>query len=155
LARFLLRWGVETKLRQESPVPAFPHPAPILVVEDDREQRETLCAMLELEGFGHAQAANGREALDYLDRSRAPCAVLLDLDMPVMNGWVFRAQQLADDRLSSIPVVVVTANNEGLRDRFPGVAGFLYKPLRFEKLAALLDQLCPGRIRWAPTPATA
>ncbi len=120
------------------------HPsAPILVVEDDREQRETLCAMLDFEGFGHAEAANGREALDYLDRSGAPCVVLLDVDMPVMNGWIFRAQQLADDRLSRIPVVVVTANHEGLLDRFPGVAGFLYKPLSFEKLAALLDRICP------------
>jgi CheY-like chemotaxis protein len=113
------------------------------VVEDDREQRETLCAMLDFEGFDHAEAANGREALDYLERSRAPCVVLLDLDMPVMNGWDFRAKQLADARLSRIPVVVVTANDEGLSDRFPGVVGFLWKPLRFEKLAAVLNRICP------------
>lgn len=131
-------------MRSESPVPPNARStARVLVVEDDREQRETLCAMLDLEGFGHAAAANGREALDYLDQSRLPCVVLLDLDMPVMNGWVFRAQQLADERLSSIPVVIVTASIEGLSDRFPGVAGFLYKPLLFEKLATLLDRLCP------------
>lgn len=131
-------------MKQESPLLAATRPAaPVLVVEDDREQRETLCAMLELEGFDHAEAANGREALDYLDRSGAPCLVLLDLEMPVMNGWDFRARQLSDERLASIPVVVVTANDAGLHDRFPGVAGFLYKPLRFEKLAALLDRICP------------
>ena len=117
-------------------------PAPVLVVEDDSEQRETLCAMLDFEGFGHTEAANGREALDYLAKSGAPCVVLLDLEMPVMNGWEFRTEQLADDRLSRIPVVVVTANDAGVRDRFPGVAGFLWKPLRFEKLAAVLDRLC-------------
>jgi CheY-like chemotaxis protein len=140
---------------QKSPdLPVTRPAALVLVVEDDREQRESLCAMLDFEGFGHAEACNGREALDYLDRSGAPCVVLLDLDMPVMNGWVFRAQQLADERLSSIPVVVVTANNEGLRDRFPGVAGFLYKPLNFEKLAALLECVC-GKDAEAPTPATA
>lgn len=140
---------------QKSPdLPVNRPAAPVLVVEDDREQRESLCAMLDFEGFGHAEAANGQEALDYLDRSCAPCVVLLDLDMPVMNGWVFRAQQLADERLSNIPVVVVTANNEGLRDRFPGVAGFLYKPLNFEKLAALLDLVCRGA-GGTPTPATA
>lgn len=140
---------------QKSPdLPVTRPAAPVLVVEDDREQRESLCAMLDFEGFGHAEAANGQEALDYLDRSCAPCVVLLDLDMPVMNGWVFRAQQLADERLSNIPVVVVTANNEGLRDRFPGVAGFLYKPLNFEKLAALLDLVCRGA-GGTPTPATA
>ena len=110
--------------------------------------------MLELEGFDHAEATNGQEALEYLDRSGVPCVVLLDLDMPVMNGWVFRAQQLADERLSCIPVVVVTANNAGLGDRFPGVAGFLYKPLRFEKLAALLDRICRGDLP-ATTPAAA
>lgn len=129
---------------QESPVPPATNPAPpVLVVEDDREQRETLCAMLDFEGFDHAEAANGREALDYLENSRAPCVVLLDLDMPVMNGWDFRAKQLADERLSRIPVVVVTANDGGLSDRFPGVVGFLWKPLRFEKLAAVLDRICP------------
>jgi CheY-like chemotaxis protein len=67
--------------------------------------------------------------------------------MPVMSGWVFRAQQIADDRLSRIPVVVVTANHEGLSDRFPGVAGFLWKPLKFEKLAAVLDGVCRRRVR--------
>lgn len=134
-------------MRSESPVPPDARSAArVLVVEDDREQRETLCEMLDLEGFGHAEAANGREALDYLDQSRLPCVVLLDLDMPVMNGWVFRAQQLADERLSSIPVVVVTASIEGLSDRFPGVAGFLYKPLLFEKLATLLDRICPRTV---------
>jgi CheY-like chemotaxis protein len=111
-------------------------------VEDDREQREALCAMLDLEGFGHAEASNGQEALDYLDKSQAPCVVLLDLEMPVMNGWDFRVEQLADERLSRIPVVVVTANSDGLGERFPGAAGFLWKPLKFEKLAAVLDQMC-------------
>jgi CheY-like chemotaxis protein len=98
--------------------------------------------MLELEGFRHAEAANGREALDYLNESRAPCLVLLDLEMPVMNGWEFRENQLADEGLSRIPVVVVTANDEGLGKRFPGVEGFLWKPLRFEKLVTFLDRRC-------------
>jgi CheY-like chemotaxis protein len=126
------------------------------VVEDDREQRETLCAMLDLEGFDQAEAANGREALDYLNEFRAPCLILLDLEMPVMNGWVFRARQLADERLARIPVVVVTANDEGLDRRFPGVAGFLWKPLDFEKLAVVLHRLCSGKNRGpAATPAGA
>lgn len=124
-------------------LPAQPRPKPpVLVVEDDREQRETLCAMLDLEGFHHAEAANGRQALDYLKEFPAPCLVLLDLEMPVLNGWDFRAIQLADERLAGIPVVVVTANDKGLEARFPGVAGFLWKPLVFEKLAVLLDRVC-------------
>ena len=113
--------------------------------------------MLDLEGFQHAEAANGREALDYLEEFPAPCLVLLDLDMPVMNGWDFRTIQLADDRLAAIPVVVVTANDKGLDRRFPGVAGFLWKPLVFEKLALLLDRVCtrPKTVLLASTPAVA
>jgi CheY-like chemotaxis protein len=143
-------------LIQESPVPPDTRLAPpVLVVEDDLEQRETLCAMLDFEGFGHAEASNGREALDYLNTSRAPCVILLDLEMPVMNGWDFRAKQLADESLSHIPVVVVTANAEGLGGRFPGVAGFLWKPLTFEKLAAVLDRMCSRKEGMTTTLATA
>ena len=142
-------------MTQESPVPPASRPTPpVLVVEDDREQRETLCAMLDFEGFDHSEAANGQEALDYLDEFAAPCIVLLDLEMPVMNGWDFRARQLADERLSRIPVVVVTANDDDVRDRFPGVAGFLWKPLKFEKLTALLDRVCRRGFRTSTALAT-
>ncbi len=142
-------------MTETSQLPADTRSAPpVLVVEDDREQRETLCAMLDLVGFGHAQAANGREALDYLKESRAPCLVLLDLEMPVMNGWEFRVNQLADKRIARIPVVVVTANDKGMDKRFPGVEGFLWKPLKFERLVTVLERLCGGR-RPATTPVGA
>jgi CheY-like chemotaxis protein len=133
-----------------------PSPA-VLVVEDDREQREALCAMLDLEGFEHAQAANGREALDYLDRSQAPCLVLLDLEMPVMNGWDFREKQLAVERLSRIPVVVVSATDPASGRRFPGASEFLWKPLKFEQVVAILDRMCVRKKDGPPalTPATA
>jgi CheY-like chemotaxis protein len=130
---------------------------PVLVVEDDREQRETLCAMLDVEGFGHEEAANGREALDYLGAFRAPCLILLDIEMPVMSGLEFRVIQLADERLARIPVVVLTANDRGLDARFPGVAGFLAKPLEFAKLAVILDRVCSrtGTVLGGVTPAAA
>jgi CheY-like chemotaxis protein len=153
----VLRWDWrDNKLTETSKLPADTRSAPpVLVVEDDREQREALCAMLDLEGFGHAEAANGREALDYLNESQPPCLVLLDLEMPVMNGWEFRVNQLADQRLSRIPVVVVTANDGGLGKRLPGVEGFLWKPLKFEKLVTVLDRRCPRKKEGAPatTPA--
>jgi CheY-like chemotaxis protein len=155
----VLRWDWrDDKLTETSKLPADTTSAPpVLVVEDDREQRETLCAMLDLEGFGHAEAANGREALDYLNESPAPCVVLLDLEMPVMNGWEFRVNQLANERLSRIPVVVVTANGQGLGKHFPGGEGFLRKPLKFEKLVTVLHRLCSRKIKGQPatTPAGA
>src|SRR5688572_11356455 len=101
MARFVLLQVWRHKLTtSDLPAEHSMPESPVLVVEDDREQRETLCAMLDLEGFRHAEAANGREALDYLEGFPAPCLVLLDLDMPVMNGWDFRARQLADERLA-------------------------------------------------------
>jgi CheY-like chemotaxis protein len=146
-------------MSEKRPMPsdANPAPPPILVVEDDREQREALCAMLDLEGFAHADAANGREALDYLDRSGAPCLVLLDLEMPVMNGWDFREKQLEDESLSDIPVVVVTASDRASSQLFPGAAGFLWKPLNFEKVVAVLDRMCVRKkdVAPAPRPSTA
>jgi CheY-like chemotaxis protein len=151
-------YGDTYNLTETGPVRSDTSPAPpVLVVEDDREQRDALCAMLDLEGFGHAEAANGREALDYLNTFGAPCLVLLDLEMPVMNGSEFRAEQLADERLSRIPVVVVTANDQALRRRFPDVEGFLWKPLRFEKLVGFLDRMCARRNFGLPatTPAGA
>ena len=138
-------------MTETSQLPADTRSAPpVLVVEDDREQRETLCAMLDLEGYGHAEAANGQEALDYLKESRAPCLVLLDLEMPLMNGWEFRVNQLADERLSHIPVVLVTANDEGQSKRFPGGEGFLCKPLKFEKLVTVLNRLCSRKKNGPP-----
>jgi two-component system, chemotaxis family, chemotaxis protein CheY len=147
LARFVLirAWRSQKLIPDRLVLLDTRPPPPILVVEDDREQREALCAMLDLEGFEHAQVSNGREALAYLNESGAPCVVLLDLEMPVMNGRVFRAKQLADERLSRIPVVIVTGNAEGVGTAFPGVAGFLWKPLKFEKLATVLDGVCKRR----------
>jgi len=147
----------DDKLTETGELHPDPGLASVLVVEDDREQRESLCAMLDLEGFSHVEAANGREALDYLNASPAPCLVLLDLEMPVMNGWDFRLEQLADARLARIPVVVVTANDEGLAKLFPGVEGFLWKPLKFEKLLAILDRSCARNKKVLPaiTPAAA
>jgi CheY-like chemotaxis protein len=64
---------------------------------------------LTLAGYEVAAAANGREALQYLRLNPEPCLVLLDLMMPVMSGWQFRAEQRQDPELASLPVVVMTA----------------------------------------------
>ncbi len=82
--------------------------AEILVVDDDPEVREALCDVLEDEGYAVVRAANGAEAIRYLRKGR-PRAIVLDLTMPVMDGYEFLDRRASDPTLSDIPVVVVSA----------------------------------------------
>jgi CheY-like chemotaxis protein len=84
----------------------------ILIVEDDEIIRESIRMLLELEGYAATCAANGQEALEQLKTMPQPCLILLDLMMPVMNGWEFVHALDRDSTLATIPVVVVTAFSE-------------------------------------------
>src|SRR5260370_31955979 len=81
----------------------------ILVVEDDDDLRRDICAALTNEGFVARPAQNGLDALMILQEDELPDLILLDLIMPTMNGWAFRAQQEMDPRLAHIPVIVMSA----------------------------------------------
>lgn len=82
----------------------------VLIVEDEKDIRESLCELLEAEGFVVSQAENGRAALDsLLEAHTLPTVILLDLMMPIMDGEQFRREQLADERLSHIPIVIMSA----------------------------------------------
>lgn len=81
----------------------------ILIVEDDIDIRESLQATLTHEGYLVYTAVNGREGLDVLPRIERPCLILLDLMMPVMNGWEFLSFLRKNDLLATIPVIVVSA----------------------------------------------
>lgn len=109
----------------------------ILVVEDDFDIRDTLAQILEAEGYIVSGAANGLEALELLrrDGAGAPALILLDLMMPVMNGWQFRAEQLQDPKLASIPVVVISAD-ASVHQKAASIeaAGFLKKPVQLDTL---------------------
>ena len=113
----------------------------VMIVEDDRDTREMLGRFLELEGFDVQTASNGEVALEALQH-RHPCVIILDLMMPVMNGWQFREAQRSDPALSGIPVVVVTAS--GARDEIPKISadGWLSKPVDFDRLLATIEPLC-------------
>src|SRR5690349_21445677 len=80
----------------------------VLVVEDDDGIRETLQMFLEMEGYRVITAANGRQGLEALNKAARPCLILLDLMMPVMNGWEFAAS-LKDTPHADVPVVIVSA----------------------------------------------
>lgn len=115
----------------------------VMIVEDDRDTREMLGRFLELEGFDVCTAANGQLALDVLHEvGSVPSVIVLDLMMPVMNGWQFREEQTRDPRFSRIPVVVVTA--AGPRDDIPAINAdaWLSKPVDFDRLLATIDSLC-------------
>jgi two-component system, chemotaxis family, chemotaxis protein CheY len=112
----------------------------VLVVEDDRDIRESVVEVLQDAGYTVSAAADGREALKLIAAaSPLPDLVLLDLMMPVMNGFQFRQEQLKCEELAAIPVLVVTADaNARVKAESLGVAGFIQKPL---KIQPLLDQI--------------
>ena len=111
----------------------------LFVVDDEPDIRETLRLVLECEGYSVETAANGREALELLQRA-VPCVILLDLMMPVMNGWEFAEQLRQRPEGASIPVVVVTA----FRDRAEGVPcqGVLGKPFDLDALFQHVRRHC-------------
>jgi len=109
----------------------------ILVVEDDFDIREALTQILEEEGYAVRGAANGKEALEVTASGPTPSLILLDLMMPVMNGWQFRAEQMQNPRLASVPVLVISADpHVQPKAATLGVAGLLKKPVSLDDLLA-------------------
>ena len=110
---------------------------PILVVEDDQDIRETIATVLGEEGYAVVVAANGAEAIEILRRDGAqrPRFILLDLMMPVMNGWELNELLRKDVDLSMIPVVVLSGDAT-VTDRADdlGAAAVLRKPVSLAKL---------------------
>jgi CheY-like chemotaxis protein len=80
----------------------------VLIVEDDDDVREFMELLIATSGYETMSAADGLEALERM-RERRPCVVLLDLQMPRMDGWQFREHQLRDPQLAQVPVVCITA----------------------------------------------
>ncbi len=113
----------------------------ILVVDDDQAIRETLSEVLEDEGYAVASAENGLDAIHYLRSQDPPSLILLDLMMPVMNGWQFRDEQLRDPSLKTIPVVVISADN-GVREKAASIAvdHYMRKPIDLEELLELIER---------------
>lgn len=96
---------------------------------------------LQLAGNRVITASNGREALGLLQERPPPCLILLDLMMPVMDGWQLRAALRRDPRLAEIPVIVVSAVSEEMAARL-GAADFLPKPIDIDKLVEAVCEHC-------------
>lgn len=112
----------------------------ILVVEDDRGIRLNLQELLEEEGYRVTTAENGREALSRLRSEVVPDLILLDLRMPVMDGWEFRTEQKNDPALASIPVLAVSADGSAQAAAIDAHA-YLRKPLSAEVLLGTIERI--------------
>src|SRR6187200_2364878 len=137
------RYAHQVAARPSPGAPENVAPSTVFVVEDDVDTRDMLGRFLELEGFQVEVAGNGRQALDRLTSGVHPCVILLDLMMPVMDGWQFRRQQVLDAQLADIPVIVVSAAG---KERIAGIDadGYLSKPVDLEQLLAQVNQYCCG-----------
>ncbi|MCO5168428.1 MAG: response regulator [Planctomycetes bacterium] len=112
---------------------------PLLLVEDDADIREVLAELLVDEGYEVETAPDGRAALEALRRRAGWGLVLLDLMMPVMDGWAFRRAQLDDPALAAIPVVVLSGAADLPRTASAlGLAEAVQKPFELEALLAAI-----------------
>ena len=111
----------------------------ILIIEDDVDQLDVLSYLLEDAGYSTRCARNGKEALDILRVPPRPAMILLDLNLPVMNGWQFLSEKRNDSSLVKVPVVVISGTNT---ERPQGAAAILRKPISATVLLRLVGVYC-------------
>lgn len=118
----------------------------ILIVEDDADIRETLQHLLEASGYRAAPASNGKVALDLIDTIGRPCLILLDLMMPVMDGWAFLTALDQNDALVEVPIVIVSAYTDKVAS-LERAQQILKKPVDIHALMDVVRQHCgPGAV---------
>jgi CheY-like chemotaxis protein len=121
----------------------------VLIVDDDRAIREALAELLEDEGYTVRLAANGREGLEFCASLPLPDLILLDLSMPVMDGFEFAQRKQNDPTLAAIPVCVMTAAAPSSPTP-TGISALLRKPLDLDDLLVAIGELCGGSVRSVP-----
>jgi CheY-like chemotaxis protein len=116
----------------------------ILIVEDDLATREALALFLATEGYHVSTAPDGLAALQQLRNGEHPSLIVLDLMMPVMDGWQFRSEQQADPALADIPVIVCSAGGR-VSQRAASLEALAYfdKPVEPTELLAVIHRCCP------------
>ena len=124
----------------------------ILVVDDDPDILEALSEILEAEGFEIRRARNGKEALERLEPDQ-PQLILLDLMMPVMDGWEFAQRMRQKPVYSSIPIIVLSADrNVGSKAQDIGAVGHLAKPFELNDLLEMVRRALKGPTEKPPSP---
>jgi CheY-like chemotaxis protein len=120
----------------------------VLIVDDDADVRVAFAALLRLDGYTVVLARHGREGLERLAEWR-PDVIVLDLDMPVMDGWQFRAEQeqLADKTLAAVPVLIVSASADTARHAAELKAtAFIEKPCDADRLLTAVSTAVHGAV---------
>jgi CheY-like chemotaxis protein len=120
-------------------------PPRVLVVDDDFDTREALSTLLQYCGYSVVAAGNGQEALSCLRTSSLAAIgiIILDLMMPVMDGWEFLEQQSRDAALAQIPVIIVTATPS---QRPVPAKAVLTKPVQFDSLVQTINRYLPAAV---------
>jgi CheY-like chemotaxis protein len=117
---------------------------PVLVIEDHEDTRHMVQTVLEFNGFVTVGAADGLRGLEALHQHH-PCVILLDLSMPVMDGWKFRREQqrLSDKELAGVPVIVLSALSDcDKHARDLGAADVIPKPVDLDRMVRVVHQHC-------------
>jgi signal transduction histidine kinase len=111
-----------------------------LIVEDDAAIREAIADVLRSDGYEASSCGHGREALEYLRRAPHPDVIVLDLMMPVMDGWEFRIEQRKDPILATIPVIALSADGTPKAAAVDADA-YLKKPVSAATLLNTVDRV--------------
>jgi CheY-like chemotaxis protein len=113
----------------------------ILLAEDDEDLREAMIDTLHDAGYSVEGVGNGRDALEWLEvTAEPPKIILLDLMMPVMDGWQFLDERRKTPKVASVPVVVLSANGNFVEKN--ETVAFLRKPVRVQPLLAIIASYC-------------
>lgn len=121
--------------------------AKLLLVEDDEMSRDMLTRRLERRGFDIVSAADGKEGVE-LAASHAPDLILMDLDLPVMNGWEAARRLKADPATKDMPILALTAHvmaGDQAKALQAGCDDYVPKPVELKRLVALIEQILTAK----------
>jgi CheY-like chemotaxis protein len=116
----------------------------VLIAEDRRPLREGMIQALMHEGFAAVGAANGQEALEYFEGGGSASLIILDLQMPVMDGWSFRQAQATRPRIAEIPTIILSGLDVSQGEALGTPTATLQKPIDLQQFIATVRTVCAG-----------
>ena len=116
----------------------------VLVIEDDEPICQAIQLALELEGYHVVTAGDGKQGLEILRTLATPCLILLDLMLPIMNGWEFldEIKKNTGNMLAAIPIVITSAAGDAAKAAAERTQGYIKKPIDLDLLIATVTKFC-------------